>query len=163
MISLSLFFFASWDTLYFFLFNQKTLLVQDKKSLQLNFVEVFFATLSKILKKQNFSLLDVKNVYTGIGPGSFTTYRAIVVFLKTLQILNTRVHIFTIDNLLFQAGLEKKVISICKLTRQKVYLQTFNAGQKLFSPQLLTNKQLIAFLEKNNTFTNYQNFVGFDH
>lgn len=163
MFTSSLFLLANWDFLYLYFFANDKVVHQEKQQLANNFVEVFFTTLKKVDKQHSLILSQLTKIYAGIGPGSFTTHRAIVVFLKTLQVLNPRLQIWTIDNLLFQSGLGANVISATTLSRQKVCLQLFQDGEALFPLQVLWKNQLPAFLEKNPQFTYYCDFVGFDH
>lgn len=121
MQTFSLFILASYQTLVLIIFQKNTYISSTTQQLHQKFSEVFFTELKILLQKQQITLQQIKEVYAGIGPGSFMTHRTIVTFLKTATILDATKTIFTINNLIFQAGLDSNVISLLKANKQKYY------------------------------------------
>ena len=162
MMNWSLFCITSSDFLFMFFFRKNNLISKVKKKLQNNFVEIFFVTLEEINQKHQLHLSQLDKVYAGIGPGSFTTHRAIIVFLKTLVVLKPNLQIWTINNLLFQASVNKDVISVMTLSRQKVCWQKFNSLQSTSSIHIVAKEELPTLCQNNSQFIIHQDFVGFN-
>lgn len=147
-MTLSLFFFVTGNLLACFYFVKNKIIWKQQTKLMNNFVEIFFTIVSQASTRHQLPLAKISKIYTGIGPGSFITNRAIVLFLKTLLILNPQIQIFTINNLLFQAGLDVNTISILSFSRHKVCVQKFHQRQILAPAQLLFRTALPSFLAK---------------
>ncbi|URM52948.1 hypothetical protein [Mycoplasma sp. SG1] len=87
-----------------------------------NYIETVF---NDILKKHNFKINDLDNVYTTIGPGSYVGVRIVLVFVKMLKMIYPKIKVFTINSLLAQVETKHKTISLLMVSNSVNYFQTF--------------------------------------
>lgn len=73
---------------YLALLKDNTILDEAYEKGSNNHSETLMPKLEEILIKNNISLKDIMEVYTGIGPGSYTGVRIAVVIAKMIAVMN---------------------------------------------------------------------------
>ncbi len=162
MSAFSLFFIANFNSFTIIFFTKKQKVFEQKLSLSANFVETFFISLKKITLENKINLQKIEKVYAGIGPGSFITNRAVVIFLKVMQIFNANLQLFTINNLFFQSQPEQNTFSLLTVNQKRSYFQLFRKRVAFSKMCLVSQKQLESALQTHSSFVVYQDFIGFD-
>ncbi len=142
-----LFFSSCLDDLEIGLTNLKFKLI-DKETHKLarQQSEFMISKIKKFLNKNNIDISNIKKIYFTNGPGSFTSNRLGVIFVKTLLILNSELQIYTIDTLSSLINNETGFVSISAKSGQ------FFTGK--FKKGKLTGKIKITTEDKNNIIHN---------
>ena len=141
-------------------------LLQDKKCLAIvnqdNFrqhSEKFFSALQQILTETGHPLKDIEEVYFTDLPGGQTGQRISLSFVLTLQVLNSRIKIYHLNSLLFQAG-EDKAISLISidLKKTKHYLAVYQKTKCIIEPRMIENEELTKTKKQFSNYIIYEDF-----
>ncbi|TPE57582.1 tRNA (adenosine(37)-N6)-threonylcarbamoyltransferase complex dimerization subunit type 1 TsaB [[Mycoplasma] falconis] len=81
---MNLFIETSLSDLYFCLFKKNKVIASINKPNLVKKTDAFYETLNELFKKANVSLKDIENIYTTLGPGSFSGARIGLLFAKTI-------------------------------------------------------------------------------
>lgn len=101
-----------------------------------------------LLKKNNATIDDVKEIIVGVGPGSYTGIRIAVMVAKMFW-FSKNIHVKAVSSLLFMtSGYEGLVTAMIDARRGQVFSAVYENG-KLFMEESL---RLLEDLEKNEVY-----------
>ncbi len=164
MSGISLFIIANRHKLFIVMFQKQKKIISEESNFNNQFSEHFFQKINETLKAQNLTLSQVNNIYSGIGPGSFLIHRTIITFLKTIKILNKELKIFIINNLIYQTGKEKEVISLIEANKKQYYIKIINNNSKEINKfNKIQKEDLNIITKKYSEYNIYKDLEGFDH
>ncbi|UZQ31128.1 MAG: tRNA (adenosine(37)-N6)-threonylcarbamoyltransferase complex dimerization subunit type 1 TsaB [Spiroplasma phoeniceum] len=109
---LNLFIDTSTDFLILILEKEQKIIGQVHQNHARRHTEATLPTITQLLGQHQLKLKDINNFYLTTGPGSYTGVRIPMTIVKTVKVINPAINVYTINTLLYQAGLDNVVSTL---------------------------------------------------
>ena len=106
--------------------------------------EYIIVELDNLLKRNNISLIEVKNIVVTIGPGSYTGVRIGLTVAKVLGSIVGKT-VYTLSTLQLYAGI-KNALVLMDARADRCYVGRYNNGVALSEDSVLTNDEIKELL-----------------
>lgn len=123
--------------------------------------DIMVDSIKKLLKKNNITIKDIKRIYVTTGPGSYTGVRIALTMARTLKTLDNSYEVFTIDSLLYQAGMNK-AISILDARGKKDYIAVYENGISVLEPDIVLQSEVSKTEKMYPDFKVVKDYEGLD-
>lgn len=142
--------------------NQRCLISLQKENYRLH-ADNFLTHLKTILKQVKHSLTELQEIYFTSAPSGQTGLRVSLTFLITLQTLNSKIKLYHINSLQFQAG-NDNCLSLLTLDRQesKYHVAVYSQKCCLLTPRLVSKEELTNLMKQFESFLVRKDFKGID-
>ncbi len=127
--------------------------------------EFFIVKIEEVLNSNNLKLKDIKRIYCGIGPGSFTGIRLGITICKVLA-YTLECELYAISSLALMTNSQKEVIVIDDAKSKKSYLRIQAKLRVDILDTIIANEEIDSYLQKYNSyevFNYHQKFHEYDY
>ncbi|AGM25275.1 tRNA (adenosine(37)-N6)-threonylcarbamoyltransferase complex dimerization subunit type 1 TsaB [Spiroplasma chrysopicola] len=124
--------------------------------------ELTVPTIKKLLDEQHLKLKDLTALYLTMGPGSYTGIRVPITIAKILKTINPDFKVYTINSLLYQAGLDN-CISMIDAKGGQFYFAIYQNGQEIIPIQLLTLENCREISQQFSGYEIREDLLEFDY
>ena len=166
MQTFNIFIDCSTPYLIFVIYDNKYNLLEYKKikteSKYLTFIKTYFF---KILSKYSINHKNVSNIYTTIGPGSYTGIRVCNSVVKTFKFLNNEIKIYSIDSLKLINMYVKNIPVLINFSKKKYVCYFYYSKMILSEPIIFLkfDKNYNNIFEILNNFNKYKMYFLIDN
>ncbi|WP_374696602.1 tRNA (adenosine(37)-N6)-threonylcarbamoyltransferase complex dimerization subunit type 1 TsaB [Spiroplasma endosymbiont of Polydrusus formosus] len=144
---LNIFIDTSTDFLILILEQNEKIIGQVHHNNARRHTETTLSTIMKLLSEHKLKLQDINNFYLTSGPGSYTGVRIPMTIVKTIKVINSVVKVYTINTLIYQAGLDN-VISTLDARGEKYYFAVVSNGTEVIPSQLLDYETCLDIIKQ---------------
>ncbi|APE75149.1 tRNA (adenosine(37)-N6)-threonylcarbamoyltransferase complex dimerization subunit type 1 TsaB [Spiroplasma citri] len=144
---LNLFIDTSTDFLILILEQKQKIIGQVHENHTRRHTEATLPVIKQLLSAYQLKLKDINNFYLTTGPGSYTGVRIPMTIVKTIKIINSAINVYTINTLLYQAGLDN-VVSMLDARVGKRYFAVISNGTEVIPGQVLDYETCIEITKQ---------------
>ncbi len=109
--------------------------------------ELLIPEIIKALKSTKLELKDIKEIYLGKGPGSYTGVRIAMTVAKTLGTV-TDIKIKAISSLAILGKADESFISVINARSKRSYVGVYEKGKCLMNDCILTNDEVVKLINE---------------
>ena len=114
--------------------------------------ELMVVELEKILKRNNLTRKDIKEVLCGIGPGSYTGVRISLTIAKTISFA-LNVPIYPISSLRMLKKDKKASICVINARSKRSYVGVYEDKNIIVNDTIWSNEELLKYIKEHPDYT----------
>ncbi len=114
--------------------------------------ELMIPELEKLMKKNNITRNDIKEVVASIGPGSYTGVRIALTIAKVM-VLALNIPLYTISSLHAMKDGNNASICVINARSSRSYIGVYEGSNVLMSDRVMTNEEVLSYINEHPTYS----------